>query len=77
MNRVSVVLACKWGLHSKLTHALLAVVADPDHECPWFLCDSGDCIPKSLMCDGINNCFDNTDEAKNSTAHCNGTQFST
>ena len=40
--------------------------------CPAFSCDSGDCIPLSLTCDGTDNCFDNTDEAVNGSSHCKG-----
>ncbi|KAL8571762.1 hypothetical protein ACOMHN_051129 [Nucella lapillus] len=43
---------------------------NPNKGCPWFQCEGGDCIPKSLMCDGVSNCFDKSDESKNGTAHC-------
>ncbi|XP_070202838.1 uncharacterized protein [Littorina saxatilis] len=52
---------------------LTARNANTDRGCTWYQCESGDCIPRSLMCDGVNNCKDQSDEAKNSSAHCDDT----
>ncbi|KAK7505697.1 hypothetical protein BaRGS_00002968, partial [Batillaria attramentaria] len=49
---------------------LLITARDISPRCQGFKCSSGDCIPKSLMCDGVDNCFDFSDEAKNGTAYC-------
>ena len=41
-----------------------------DFECEdgYFTCSSGNCIPSTKMCDGNNDCGDNSDEGK----HCKG-----
>ncbi|KAK6185298.1 hypothetical protein SNE40_007561 [Patella caerulea] len=38
--------------------------------CEDFLCDNGNCISPDLNCDGIDNCFDFSEEWENGTAAC-------
>ena len=33
-----------------------------DHIIAEFACDNGMCVPGDVICDGTNNCWDNTDE---------------
>ncbi|GFN97517.1 suppressor of tumorigenicity 14 protein-like isoform x2 [Plakobranchus ocellatus] len=47
-------------------------LSTPDAACPGFKCKNGACIPKSLLCDTVDNCFDLSDESPNGTSHCKG-----
>ncbi|XP_070564706.1 uncharacterized protein [Ptychodera flava] len=37
-------------------------VPDKCFESPYFVCNSGECFPKEIQCDGFRNCFDGSDE---------------
>ncbi|KAI5929752.1 Low-density lipoprotein receptor-related protein 2 [Manis javanica] len=61
------VCGCPYGM--SLTSSHLTCVEDPSNEPPLepcgslsFPCDSGGCVPYSYRCDGINDCYDNSDE---------------
>ncbi|RUS74953.1 hypothetical protein EGW08_017288 [Elysia chlorotica] len=41
-------------------------------DCAGFKCKNNLCIPKSLLCDKVDNCFDHSDESPNGTSHCQG-----
>ena len=36
----------------------------------WFRCDNGKCLDKPSICNGIDNCGDNSDESKTHGAFC-------
>ncbi|XP_045450693.1 low-density lipoprotein receptor-related protein 2 [Melitaea cinxia] len=73
---------CPYG--EKLAPDETSCIPDPNSEppvqaCPnaWdFTCNNQRCIPKSWVCDGDDDCLDNSDEEQNCTkTTCNGSEF--
>lgn len=75
-NSLEVKCGCPYG--ERLADDERKCIADPNAEppvqsCPnsWdFTCNNQRCIPKSWICDGDDDCLDNSDEEQNCTSKC-------
>ncbi|XP_041376522.1 uncharacterized protein LOC121389000 [Gigantopelta aegis] len=49
---------------------LIFTARRPKYSCEDFRCDNGYCVSRDVLCDGVDNCFDGSDESVNRSTYC-------